>query len=60
MKKENKKLYSLRLHLEQLEYLKNKAVTEFTTVTQYVIDLVNKDMKENKKQQWKRFAEFIK
>jgi len=41
----NKKMYSLRIHSEQLEYLRKKAKNNFTTVTQLILDLVNKDMK---------------
>lgn len=40
-------MYSLRIPNQQLEYLRDKAKTNFTTVTQYVIDLINKDMKNN-------------
>jgi hypothetical protein len=39
--------YTFRIHSEQLDYLRNKAKTEFTTVTQYLLDLVSKDMKNN-------------
>ena len=48
MKKENKILYNFRLHSEQLEYLRNKAISEYTTVTQYILNLITKDMKDNK------------
>ena len=41
----NKQLYSLRIQPELLERVKLKAETNFTTVTQYIIDLINKDMK---------------
>ena len=47
MKNEKKKLYSIRIHNEQLKYLQNIAEKNFTTVTQYVLDLINKDMKKN-------------
>lgn len=40
-----KKMYSLRMHDEQINYLRNTADKNFTTVTQYIIDLINKDMK---------------
>jgi choline kinase len=53
MKKEKKIYYTFRIHSEQLEYLRNKAITEFTTVTQYLLDLVSKDMKENNEKQIK-------
>lgn len=49
MKNEKKKLYSIRIHNEQLKYLQNIAEKNFTTVTQYVLDLINKDMKNNLK-----------
>lgn len=40
-----KKMYSLRVHPEQIEYLRDIAERNFTTVTQYILDLINKDMK---------------
>jgi hypothetical protein len=48
-KRENKKMYTFRISSEQLNYLRAEAKNNFTTVTQYLIDLVNKDMKDNKK-----------
>jgi hypothetical protein len=45
--KTTKKMYSLRIHTGQIEYLRNIADKNFTTVTQYIIDLINKDMKNN-------------
>lgn len=45
--KEIKKMYSLRIHQKQIEYLREMANKNFTTVTQYILDLINKDMKEN-------------
>jgi len=53
MKKEKKIYYTFRIHSEQLEYLRNKAIVDFTTVTQYLLDLVSKDMKENNDKQVK-------
>jgi|AntAceMinimDraft_10_1070366.scaffolds.fasta_scaffold08407_3 uncharacterized UPF0146 family protein len=47
MNKEIKKLYSIRIHPEQLKYLRDMADKNFTTVTQYIIDLISKDMKNN-------------
>lgn len=47
MKKEIKKLYTIRIHPRQLEYLRKMAEKNFTTVTQYFIDLINTDMKKN-------------
>lgn len=49
MKQEKKKMYSIRIHQEQLKYLQNIANKNYTTVTQYVLDLINKDMKNNLK-----------
>jgi len=46
-KKVLKKMYSLRVHTEQIEYLREVAGKNFTTVTQYILDLINKDMKNN-------------
>lgn len=42
---ENKKMYSFRIPIKQLNYLRVKANNNFTTVTQLILDLVNKDMK---------------
>lgn len=49
MIEEKKKMYSIRIHEKQLEYLKRVAKNNFTTVTQYILDLINKDMKINLK-----------
>ena len=46
MKKTNKQLYSLRLQPQLLERVKLKAEKNFTTVTQYIIDLINKDLND--------------
>jgi hypothetical protein len=45
--KEIKKLYTIRIHPKQLEYLRKTAEKNFTTVTQYFTDLINRDMKKN-------------
>lgn len=42
-----KKMYSIRIHDKQLNYLREMARNNFTTVTQYILDLINKDMKMN-------------
>lgn len=47
MKKEKKELYSFRIHIQQLSYLRKMAKNNFTTVTQYLLDLINHDMKKN-------------
>ena len=47
MNKIKKIYYSFRIHPEQLKYLKTKAKTEYTTVTQCILDLITKDMKNN-------------
>jgi len=44
--KNNKKMYSIRIPINQIEYLKNVSSINYTTVSQYIIDLINKDMKE--------------
>lgn len=49
-KKENKILYSIRIPQEQLDYLRNFAEKNFTTVTQYILDLINIEMKNNSEQ----------
>lgn len=46
--KETKKLYSFRIHLSLLEYLRQQSKKNYTNVTQYLIDLINEDMKCNK------------
>ena len=51
MKREKKELYAIRIYSEQLNYLRDKAKAEFTTVTQYILDLISKDMKENNNKQ---------
>ena len=46
MKKTNNKIfYTFIIHSEQLEYLRNKAKCDFTTVTQIILDLVTEKMK---------------
>jgi len=47
--KTNKKMYCLRIYPEQINYLKEIADKNFTTVTQYILDLINNDMKNNLK-----------
>ncbi len=47
MNEEKKKMYSIRIHQEQLVYLKKMAKSNFTTVTQYILDLINNDMKNH-------------
>jgi len=46
MKNTNKILYSFRIYTKQLNYLRNIAENNFTTVTQYLSDLINEDMKK--------------
>ena len=52
--KTTKKMYCLRIHPDQIEYLKEIADKNFTTVTRYVLDLINKDMKINQELTKKR------
>ena len=47
MKKDKKTFCSFRFPQEQLDYLRDKSKTKFTTVTQYIIDLIYQDMKNN-------------
>lgn len=47
MKKDKKIYYTFRIHSEQLEYLRGKSKKEFTTVTQYLLDLISEDMKNS-------------
>ena len=41
-------MYSFRIHTKQLNYLRDMANKNFTTVTQYILDLINNDMKKFK------------
>lgn len=49
MKKENKILFNFRIHKELYEYLLKKSKNEYTTMTQYIIDLLKKDKEQNEK-----------
>jgi hypothetical protein len=49
MEKENKLLFNFRIHKELYEYLMKKSKENYTTMTQYLIDLIKKDKKENDK-----------
>ncbi len=51
MKKEKKILYSIRISLDQLNYLRNISEFNYTTVTQYILNLINNDMKLKKHEQ---------
>ncbi len=45
MKTKNKVLYSFRIHKELLDYMRKRAESNYTTVTQYLIDLIHNDIK---------------
>ena len=49
MKKEKKISYTIRIRSEQLEYLRKISNLNYTTVTQYILDLINNDMKSKEK-----------
>lgn len=49
MKKERKIFCSFRFPQEQLDYLRDQSKIKFTTVTQYIVDLIYQDMKNNTK-----------
>lgn len=49
MEKENKLLFNFRIHKELYDYLMKKSKENYTTMTQYIIDLIKKDKKENDK-----------
>lgn len=50
MKNKKKKiLYHFRIHSELLEFIRTVANNEFTTVTQYLLDLITKDINNRNK-----------
>ena len=49
MEKENKLLFNFRIHKELYEYLSRKSNENYTTMTQYLIDLIKKDKEKNEK-----------
>ena len=51
MKKEKKILYAIRIPVELLAYLRTISDLNYTTVTQYVLDLINNDMKLKRNEQ---------
>jgi len=46
---EKKILFNFRLHKELYDYLKNKSINDYTTMTQYIVDLIKKDKLKNDK-----------
>lgn len=49
MEKEKKLLFNFRIHKELYDYLNKKSKDNFTTMTQYIIDLIKKDKMSNDK-----------
>jgi len=47
--KNEKKLFNFRIHIELYDYLKDISINNYTTMTQYIIDLIKKDKKINEK-----------
>lgn len=47
MKRDKKILFNFRIHKELYEYLLKKSNENYTTMTQYLIDLIKKDKKLN-------------
>ena len=50
MKKERKILFNFRIQKELYNYISNKSQKEYTTMTQYLIDLIKKDKESNEKE----------
>ena len=48
MDKDKKILFNFRIHKELYDYLSKKSKDNYTTMTQYIIDLIKKD-KDNGK-----------
>ena len=49
MKREKKILFNFRIQKELYEYLVNVSDEKYTTMTQYIIDLIKKDKELNEK-----------
>lgn len=47
---EKKILFNFRLQKELYDYLKIKSTSDYTTMTQYIIDLIKKDKMKNENQ----------
>jgi len=49
MHKDKKILFNFRIHKELYDYLSKKSKDNYTTMTQYIIDLIKKDKDKNDK-----------
>lgn len=49
MEKENKILFNFRIHKDLYDYLVKKSKENYTTMTQYIIDLIKNDKCNNDK-----------
>jgi len=47
MKKEKKMQFNFKIHKELYEYILKKSEENYTTMTQYLIDLIKKDKEKN-------------
>jgi len=47
MKKEKKILFNFRIHKELYDYLLKKSENNYTTMTQYLIDIIKNDKIKN-------------
>jgi len=47
MEKNKKILFNFRIHKELYDYLLKKSKDNYTTMTQYIIDLIKKDKERN-------------
>jgi len=49
MERDKKILFNFRIHRELYEYLLKKSKDNYTTMTQYIIDLIKKDKESDEK-----------
>lgn len=49
MNRDKKMLFNFRIHRELYDYLLKKSKDNYTTMTQYIIDLIKKDKETNGK-----------
>lgn len=57
MKKENKIMFSFRIHKNLLNYLRIKSKSEYTTVSEYLSRLIIKDMVDDQMKIYERRQE---
>jgi hypothetical protein len=49
MLKDKKILFNFRIHKELYDYISKKSKDNYTTMTQYIIDLIKKDKEKDEK-----------